>query len=194
MSEPKRIVLGISGASGVALGIEALKQLRAANGVETHLIMSRASLDYAHYESLLTAHEITALADFYYRPDQLDAAIASGSFKTHAMVVLPCAMKTLAGLATGYSDNLLLRAGDVHLKERRPLILAVRETPLSYIHLKNMETLALAGAVIMPPMVTFYHKPASVAAMTAQIVARILEKAGVENPEMYRWASLPSEA
>lgn len=180
-------MLGISGASGVALGIEALVQLKAAGDVETHLVMSQSSLDYLHYESSINVQELMGLADFYYRPDQLDATIASGSFKTSGMVILPCTMKTLAGLATGYSDNLLLRAGDVHLKEKRPLVLAVRETPLSYVHIKNMETLALAGAVIMPPVVTFYHKPQSVAAMTTQIVARILEKAGVENKDMYRW-------
>lgn len=187
MTETKRLVLGISGASGMVLGIKALELLQANAEVETHLILSAACRDYMHYESFRRLEAVIGLAEYYYLPEMLDAPVASGSFTTMGMLVLPCSMKTLAGLATGYSNNLLLRAGDVHLKERRPLVLAVRETPFSLIHLRNMQTLTEAGAVIMPPMVTFYHKPQTLDDMTTQIAARMLEKVGVAIPKMYRW-------
>lgn len=169
------------------LGLKALEMLRGLAHVETHLVLSAACRAYMHYESPRRLESVIELADYCYPPEMLDAPIASGSFATAGMVVLPCSMKTLAGLATGYSDNLLLRAGDVHLKERRPLVLAVRETPFSLIHLRNMQTLTEAGAVIMPPVVTYYHNPQTLDDMNTQLAARILEKAGITTPQMYHW-------
>ena len=180
MTTAKRIVIGLSGASGAALGVKALELLKNMQGVETHLVVSHAFKTYLGCECPLNYEALCKLADYCYDPLDLSAPIASGSFKTCGMAIIPCSMKTLAGLAAGYSDSLLLRAGDVHLKERRPLVLATRETPLSLIHIRNMETLTLAGALIMPPVVTYYHNPKTLDDMTTQIAARILDKLGLD--------------
>lgn len=176
MTAVKRIVVGFSGASGAALGIKALELLHRMPGVETHLVVSHAFKTHLNCEYPLNYEAICALADYCYDNRDLSAPIASGSFKTHGMLIMPCSMKTLAGLALGYNDNLLLRVGDVHLKERRALVLSTRETPLSLIHIRNMETLTLAGALIMPPVATYYHNPQTLDDMTTQIAARVLDK------------------
>lgn len=189
MTDKKRIVVGFSGASGAALGLKVLELLQQTPNVETHLVVSAAFKNHLSCEYKFDAEALSRLVHKCYAVEDLSAPIASGSFVTHGMVVAPCSMKTLAGLASGYSDNLLLRAGDVHLKEKRPLVLAVRETPLSLIHIRNMETLTLAGALIMPPVVTFYHNPQSLNDMLRQIAARILNKLGLSTPGLAVWGN-----
>lgn len=174
MTEAKRIIVALTGASGAVLGVKALEILRQIKGVEIHLVVSHAFKTHLGCECPVSFDILRKLAHEYHDIHDFSAPIASGSFKTHGMLVIPCSMKTLAGLATGYSDNLLLRAGDIHLKERRPLVLAVRETPFNLIHIRNMETLTLAGAVIMPPVATYYHNPQNLDDMTTQIAARVI--------------------
>ena len=148
----KRIVLGMTGATGAVLGIELLRQLQRCAGVETHLVLSRWARATIHLETELSARDVESLADAVYSWDDQSAAISSGSFRTDGMVIAPCSMKTLAAIRTGYADGLIARAADVTLKERRRLVLVARETPLSQIHLENMLDLARMGASIVPPM------------------------------------------
>jgi len=185
----KKIVIGISGASGAAYGIRLLEGLKA-SGVETHLIISRWGAYTIEQETGRGAEAIKALASFTYEPDDMAAPISSGSFKVDSMAIVPCSMKTLAGVATGLSDDLMIRAADVCLKERRPLVLAVRETPLSKIHIENMLKATEAGAIVMPPMPAFYTKPKSVDEIVGQSVFRIMEKLGVDpGGELVRWGT-----
>lgn len=181
-----RIVVAITGATGVLYGITLLKQLKKMD-VKTHLILSRWARRTIELETSYTPGEVAELADVFYAEDDLAAAISSGSFRHQGMVIAPCSMKTLAGLAHGYAENLIVRAADVTLKEGRPLILVPRETPLNVIHLENMLKLARAGAVILPPMPTFYHRPASVQDIVDQTVGRILDRLGLENDLVKRW-------
>ncbi|MDU4962462.1 MAG: UbiX family flavin prenyltransferase [Sporomusaceae bacterium] len=183
----KRLLIGLSGASGALLGIELLRLLREQNSYETHLIISRAAETSIRRETDYTAAAVTGLADQTYPIDAVDAAPASGSFQAEGMVVVPCSMKTVAGIACGYSDNLLLRAADVTLKEGRRLILVPRECPLSVIHLRNLLTAAEAGAMIMPPMPSYYHQFATLEAVNRQLIGRILEKFGIEIDGLRRW-------
>lgn len=181
-----RIVVAITGATGVLYGITLLKQLKKMD-VKTHLILSRWARRTIELETSYTPGEVAELADVFYAEDDLAAAISSGSFRHQGMVIAPCSMKTLAGLAHGYAENLIVRAADVTLKEGRPLILVPRETPLNVIHLENMLKMARAGAVILPPMPTFYHRPASVQDIVDQTVGRILDRLGLENDLVKRW-------
>ena len=183
----KRLVVGISGASGAILGIEILKLLGNNPEWESHLVISKGGEMTIDDETEYSLEEVTALADKVYDIKNIGASIASGTFKTEGMVIVPCSMKTVAGIACGYSDNLLLRAADVTIKERRKLVLAVREAPLSTIHLRNMLTLAEAGAIIIPPMVTYYSKPRNLEEMNRQIAGRILDKFGIETSGFNRW-------
>lgn len=183
----KRLVVGISGASGAILGIELLKILKENPEWESHLVISRGAEATILQETTYKIEEVAALADKVYSIKDIGASIASGTFKTEGMIILPCSMKTLAGIASGYSDNLLLRAADVTIKEKRKLILAVRETPLSTIHLRNMLTLSELGAYIIPPMVTYYNKPESIEDMNHHIVAKILDKFDIEVDGFKRW-------
>ena len=183
----KRLVVGMSGASGAILGIELLKFLKENTEWEAHLVISRGAEETILQETTYKVKELGALADKVYSIKDIGASIASGTFKTEGMIILPCSMKTLAGIASGYSDNLLLRAADVTIKEKRKLILAVRETPLSTIHLRNMLTLSELGAYIIPPMVTYYNKPESIEDMNHHIVAKILDKFGIEVDGFKRW-------
>jgi 4-hydroxy-3-polyprenylbenzoate decarboxylase len=176
----KRFVVGISGATGVVYGIRLLEVLRGVEGVETHLVMSTAARKTLALETEYSVDEVEALADGVYRPGDIAAAIASGSFRAAGMVVAPCSIKTVSGIATSYSDNLLLRAADVTLKERRPLILLVRETPLHLGHLRLLAQVAEMGAVVMPPVPAFYHRPATLQAVIDQTVNRVLDLAGLE--------------
>lgn len=183
----RRIVVGVSGASGVALAFQLLEELRLQVNCEVHLVTSSSSERTIDMESDRSIFELQCLADVVHDSDNLGASISSGTFKTEGMVIIPCSMKTLAGIAHGYSDNLLLRAADVTMKERRPLIIIARETPLSRIHLNNMATLAEYGAVIMPPMMTHYNRPQTIADMEQHIVGKILHEFGMEASHFKRW-------
>ena len=183
----KRIVIGMSGASGAILGIEALRIFRELGGYETHLIVSTGAKLTIALETGATLDEVRALADVVHDNANLGAAVASGSFRTMGMLVVPCSMKTVAGIAHGFSDNLLLRAADVMLKEGRPLVLMPRETPLSIIHLRNLLAAAEAGAAIVPPMVTHYHGPTSIADMNRHLLGKALGRMGIDLPGMRRW-------
>lgn len=183
----KRIVIGMSGASGAILGIEALRIFRELGGYETHLIVSTGAKLTIALETGATLDEVRGLADVVHDNANLGAAVASGSFRTMGMLVVPCSMKTVAGIAHGFSDNLLLRAADVMLKEGRPLVLMPRETPLSIIHLRNLLAAAEAGAAIVPPMVTHYHGPTSIADMNRHLLGKALGRMGIDLPGMRRW-------
>jgi len=181
-----RLILGISGASGAVYGIRALQVLHE-QGVETHLVLTKAALDTIRLETDYRKAEVEKLATKAYRIDDMTSRISSGSYHTDGMVVIPCSMKTLGGIASGYSDNLLLRAADVTLKERRPLVLVVRETPLSLIHLENMVTVTKAGAVVLPAMPAFYGRPRTVEAIVDQVVGKSLDALGISHDLSKGW-------
>lgn len=185
----KRLLIGMSGASGAPLTVELLRQLRKNDEVETHLIMTRGAELTLCQETDLVPEQLKDLADVCYENDSIGAGPASGSFQVQGMVIVPCSMKTVAGIVSGYSDNLLLRAADVTLKEKRRLVLVARESPLSTIHLRNMYELSRMGAVIMPPMLTYYHRPQSMGECTAYTVQRILRQFDV-NGEVYEWKGI----
>lgn len=186
----KKLIVGISGASGVIYGIRLLEILRDVPDVETHLIMSTAAATTIGLETDFTADEVMQLADVSYRFRDIAAAVSSGSFKTWGMVVVPCSMKTLAGIANSFSDNLLLRAADVVLKDRRRLVIVPRETPLHLGHLRLMVQATEMGAILAPPMPAFYHRPESIADIVNQTVNRLLDLLDIELPNdlFTRWA------
>jgi 4-hydroxy-3-polyprenylbenzoate decarboxylase len=181
-----RIVVGITGATGAIYGIRLLERLRT-HGVETHLVVSRWGARTLLHETAYTREQVEALAHTTYAPADMGAAISSGSFQTSGMVVAPCSAKTLAAIAHGYGDNLIHRAADVVLKERRPLVLVVREAPLSEIHLRNMLKLSRMGAVILPPVPAFYNHPRTVDDLVEHTVARMLDQFGIDVPGAARW-------
>lgn len=183
-----RLVVAMTGASGAVLGIRLLERLRDVPAVETHLVISRWARQTIRLEAKSTASDVAALADYVHHPDDQAAPIASGSFLTAGMVIVPCSMKTLAGIRTGFADGLIGRAADVTLKERRKLVLVVRETPLSEIHLENMLTLARMGVSILPPVPAFYALPSTIEDMVDNFVARVLDQFGVAVPGASRWA------
>ncbi len=186
----RRLVVGITGASGVLYGVRLLEVLAGVPQVETHLVLSRAALGTLALElPQWPPEEIRALAAHCYEPEDLAAPLASGSFPTEAMVVAPCSMKTLAALAHGYADNLLVRAGDVTLKERRRLVLVPRETPLHLGHLRNMVALAEMGAILVPPAVSFYHQPLTIQDVVDHTVGKVLDLLQVEHSLFRRWGS-----
>jgi polyprenyl P-hydroxybenzoate/phenylacrylic acid decarboxylase-like protein len=185
--EKKRIIVGVSGASGMPVAIALLEALRLFPDWETHLILSKAAELTLHYETDLTPGSLRALATYSHNPEDSGAAVASGTFRTEGMLVVPCSMKSLAGIACGYADNLLLRAADVCLKEGRPLVLAVRETPLHAVHLANMERLARMGVVIMPLVMSFYSRPRCLEDMTRHMAGKLLDVFGLELPGFRRW-------
>jgi flavin prenyltransferase len=184
--QPKRIIVGISGASGATYGIELLKALGAA-GVETHLIVSKTAQITIAHETDYSLPQLQKLAAHWHSINDLSASIASGSFKTDGMIVAPCSMKSLAEIATAHASNLLTRAADVVLKERRRLVLMVRETPLHSIHLRHMLTLSDMGAIIAPPVPAFYSKPQSLDDMVAHTVGRVLDLFEIETNKVRRW-------
>lgn len=186
----KRLVIGMSGASGVVLGIEVLKALSENPEYETHLIISRGAEETILQETDYKVGQVMELAHKVYDIKNIGASIASGSFKTEGMIIVPCSMKTAAGIACGYSDNLLLRAADVTIKEKRKLIIVARESPLSTIHLRNMLTLAEAGAIILPPMLAYYNKPMNLDDMNRHIVGKILDKFDIEVSGFNRWGEI----
>lgn len=190
---PRRLVVGISGASGVIYGVRALDALREL-GIESHLVVSRAALLTLSQETDLSPDDLTGRADVTHRLNDVGAAIASGSFRTMGMIVAPCSVRTMGEIATGVTSTLLTRAADVALKERRPLVLMVRETPLHLGHLRTMTALAEMGAVIAPPLPAFYAKPDTVAEMVDQSVGRALDVFGLDWSAVKRWDGLRGAA
>ena len=182
----RRLVIGISGASGVILGIRLLEALRSTE-IATHLVLSPAARLTIQKETAWSVKDVLSLADVVYRHTDIGAAIASGSYSTLGMVVVPCSIKTLSAIANSYSADLLTRAADVTLKEGRPLVLVVRETPLHLGHLRLMELAAQAGAVIFPPTPAFYDHPQTVEDLVSNLVGRILARLGIENNLYTRW-------
>jgi 4-hydroxy-3-polyprenylbenzoate decarboxylase len=190
---PRRLVVGISGASGVTYGVRALDALREL-GVESHLVVTRAALLTLSQETDLSANDLLGRADVVHRLNDVGASIASGSFRTMGMLVAPCSVRTMGEIATGVTSTLLTRAADVALKERRPLVLMVRETPLHLGHLRTMTALAEMGAVIAPPLPAFYAKPASIAEMVDQSVGRALDVFDLDWAAVKRWDGLKGPA
>lgn len=186
----QRIVVGISGSTGAIYGIRLLQVLRARPEVETHLVISTPGKMTIAYETDSSVKDVEALAHVVYDNRDLGAALASGSFKTAGMVIVPCSMKTVAALATGYTDTLLARAGDVTLKEGRPLIVVVRESPLHVGHLRQLTTLAEIGAIVLPPMPAFYQRPQTVGDIVDHTVARILDRLGLSHDLAPEWTGL----
>jgi 4-hydroxy-3-polyprenylbenzoate decarboxylase len=186
---PARLVVGITGATGAVYGLQLLRRARAL-GVRTHLVATPAGVLNAHHELGLDRGALEAEADEAHAPGDVGACLASGSFAATAMVVAPCSMRSLAAIAHGLSDNLLTRAADVTLKERRRLVLVVRETPLNLAHLRNMTAVTEMGGVIFPPLPAFYHRPASLGEAVADTVERILEVSGVPGARPRAWNGL----
>lgn len=185
----KRLIVGLSGASGAIYGVRLLQVLRDVAEVETHLVMSQAARQTLSLETDLSLRDVQALSDVVHDARDIAASISSGSFKTAGMVILPCSIKTLSGIVNSYTDTLVTRAADVVLKERRPLVLCVRETPLHLGHLRLMTQAAELGAVIMPPVPAFYHRPASLDDVINQTVNRVLDQFDIDLPEdlFTRW-------
>jgi flavin prenyltransferase len=185
----QRLVVGITGATGATYAIKLLTRARAL-GVQTHLVVTPAGVLNVHHELGLDRKALEALADHAYAPGDVGACIASGSFDTTAMVIAPCSMKTLAAVAHGFGDNLLTRAADVTLKERRRLVMMVRETPFNLAHLRNMTAATEMGAVIFPPLPAFYHRPTSIDELVDESVERVLALLGVADAKPRSWAGL----
>ncbi|HCD7968749.1 non-oxidative hydroxyarylic acid decarboxylases subunit B [Citrobacter amalonaticus] len=185
-----RLIVGMTGATGAPLGVALLQALRKMPDVETHLVMSKWAKTTIELETPYRARDVAGLADFCHSPADQAATISSGSFRTDGMIVIPCSMKTLAGIRAGYADGLVGRAADVVLKERRKLVLVPREMPLSTVHLENMLALSRMGVAIVPPMPAFYNHPQSVDDITQHIVARVLDQFALEHPHARRWQGL----
>ena len=184
-----RLVVGITGASGAAYGVRLLERARDL-GVETHLVVTPSGVLNVHHECGLDRRTLESLAAVAHAPGEIGACIASGSFDTAAMVIAPCTMKTLAAIAHGFGDNLLTRAADVTLKERRRLILMVRETPFNLAHLRNMTAVTEMGGIVFPPLPAFYHRPQTIAELVDETVERVLQLAGIAAARPQAWAGL----
>ena len=185
----KRILVGVSGASGAPIAVELLKKLKLDEQVETHLIMTDSAARTIEQECGMDRAEVERLADVVYDVANVGAGPASGSFTIDAMIIVPCSMKTVAGIASGYSDNLLLRAADVTLKERRPLLLVARESPLSPIHLRNLYELSRMGVQVIPPMMSYYQGYSTVEDWTENFVQRLLGNLGLKS-DSYEWGGI----
>ena len=186
----KRLIVGITGATGAIYGLEILKVMKSVSGWESHVILSDAGALNLWHELGMKRKELEKLADAAYHPKDIGAAIASGSFLTDGMVIAPCSMKTLAAVAHAHADDLISRAADVVLKERRRLVLVPRETPLNLAHLRNMAAVTEMGGVIFPPVPAFYAKPKSLDDLVAHSVARVLDLFGVHSARLERWQGL----
>jgi 4-hydroxy-3-polyprenylbenzoate decarboxylase len=186
MTSPSRLIVGMTGASGAIYGVRLLDHLKAA-GIETHLVLTPAAERALTYETPLKIAEVGARAGVHHPYTDIGASIASGSFRTRGMIVAPCSVRTMSEIATGVTSNLLTRAADVTLKERRPLVLLVRETPLHLGHLRTMTALAEMGAIIAPPLPAFYAHPRSIEEMVDQFLGRVLDLFGIETPALKRW-------
>lgn len=189
--EKKRIIVGASGASGAVLTAEVLKLIRETEGFESILIMTEGAKLTLEAETDLSAEDVYGLADEVLEEEHIGAGPASGSYETEGMIVVPCSMKTLAGIHSGYAENLLLRAADVTIKEQRPLVLAVRESPLSSIHLRNMQELSMiSGVHIIPPMMTFYNRPETIEEMVYHCAAKLVAPFGIRAAGYRRWEGI----
>ena len=191
---PRRLVVAITGASGAVYGVRLLQMVREIGDVETHLMVSEAGVLNLHHELDMDRKAVGALADVVHNVRDVGASIASGSFQSDGMIVAPCSMKTLASIAHGMSDNLITRAADVVLKERRRLVLMVRETPFNLAHLRNMTAVTEMGGVIFPPLPGFYQKPSSIAEMIDHTVGRVLDMFAIEHQMVPRWNGLKSSS
>jgi flavin prenyltransferase len=192
MAKTKRLIVGISGASGIIYGVRVLESLRAGE-IETHLVMSRSAEITLAYEMGMKVAEVHALADVVHPIQDIGASIASGSFRTEGMIVAPCSIKSMSEIAAGTTGTLLTRAADVVLKERRRLVLMVRETPLHMGHLRTMANVSEMGAVVMPPVPAFYHKPKTIDDIVNQTVGRALDLFGFDLGIVKRWGEEPEE-
>jgi polyprenyl P-hydroxybenzoate/phenylacrylic acid decarboxylase-like protein len=194
-STKRRIVVALTGATGAVYGMRVLQELRRVGDIETHVVISKAGLLSAAAELDVGRRDLEALGDIAHSEKDVGASIASGSFKTEGMIIAPCSMRTLAAIATGVTDNLVARAADVTLKERRRLVLLARETPLTLVHLRNMVTVTEMGGVVFPPVPAFYAKLESLDAMIDQTVGRVLDLFGIDSPLVRRWSgvSAPSD-
>jgi 4-hydroxy-3-polyprenylbenzoate decarboxylase len=190
MAKPKRLIVGISGASGIIYGVRVLEALRE-GGVETHLVMSRSAEITLAYEIGMKVAEVHALADIVHPIQDIGASIASGSFRTEGMIVAPCSIKSMSEIAAGTTGTLLTRAADVVMKERRRLVLMVRETPLHMGHLRTMANVSEMGAIVMPPVPAFYHKPKTIDDIVNQTVGRALDLFGFDLGIVKRWGEEP---
>jgi polyprenyl P-hydroxybenzoate/phenylacrylic acid decarboxylase-like protein len=186
----KRLIVGITGATGAIYGVEVLKALQSLQDWESHLVLSEAGALNLWHELKMRRRELEKLADAAYHPNDIAAAIASGSFLTEGMVIAPCSMKTLAAVAHAHADDLLSRAADVVLKERRRLVLLPRETPLNLAHLRNMVAVSEMGGIIFPPVPAFYAMPKTIEELVEHTVARALDLFGVHSPRLARWQGL----
>lgn len=191
LAAPRRVIVAISGASGAVYGVRLLRALRDAPGVCTHLVVSQAGWRNVGQELSVSRSQLQGLADVVHPVDDVGAAIASGSFRAAAMAIAPCSMRTLAAVAHGLGDNLITRAADVMLKERRRLVLLVRESPLHLGHLRNMAAVTEMGAIVCPPVPAFYLRPKTVEDVVDQSVARVLDLLDVEHDLCARWAGTP---
>jgi len=189
-ARPRRIIVAITGATGAVYGVQLLRRLHATPGVETHLVMSDAASLTLHQEVGLQRRDVEALAHVVHKNREIGATIASGSFQTDGMVIAPCSMKTLAAVAHGLSDNLVTRAADVMLKERRRLVLMVRETPFNLAHLRNMTAVTEMGGIVFPPLPSFYHRPATIEEMVEHTVDRAVDLLGLDNAHAPRWGGM----
>lgn len=186
----KRIIVGITGATGVIYGIKLLEALKQKEDIETHLIISEWSAKNIELETNYCLDDVLELADYNYDNNNLAAKISSGSFRSSGMIVIPCSMKTLSAISSGFAYNLIARVADVMLKEHHPLILVPRETPLNVIHLENMNKLARIGVHIMPPMPSFYHKPKTIDDLLDHFTGRVLDLIGIEHEMKGRWGGV----
>ena len=193
MSQAPAIIVGITGASGAAYGVRLLERLREL-GAETHLVVTPSGVINVHHELGLSRDELAARATHAWPVGDIGACIASGSFGAQAMVVAPCTMKSLAAIAHGFGDNLLTRAADVMLKERRRLVLMVRETPFNLAHLRNMTAVTEMGGIIFPPLPGFYHKPQTIAEMVDHTTGRVLDLFNIPHTLAPRWAGMKPES
>ncbi|MGB7192051.1 MAG: UbiX family flavin prenyltransferase [Collimonas pratensis] len=193
MPPPRRLIVAITGATGVVYGVRLLQLLRELPGIESHLMISDAGVLNLHQELEMRRKQVEALADVVHSVRDVGASIASGSFQSDGMIVAPCSMKTLASVAHGLSDNLIARAADVVLKERRRLVLMVRETPFNLAHLRNMTSVTEMGGIIFPPLPGFYHRPQSIAEMVDHTLGRVLDLFAIEHTLTPRWSGLKAE-
>jgi 4-hydroxy-3-polyprenylbenzoate decarboxylase len=189
---PRRLIVALTGATGAVYGVRLLQHLASTPGIETHLIVSDAAVLTLHQETGMQRRDLEALAHVVHKNRDIGAAIASGSFQSDGMVIAPCSMKTLASVALGMSDNLIARAADVVLKERRRLVLMVRETPFNLAHLRNMTSVTEMGGIVFPPLPSFYHKPASIEEMVDHTVSRVIDLFGIAHAIAPRWTGMQS--
>ena len=186
-----KIIVGISGASGAIYGIRLLQVLSTLNNIETHLVISKAGEMTIRHETDWGINDVKKLASHHYDISDIGATLSSGSFKRDGMIIAPCSMKTLSALSNSYTDNLITRAGDVTIKERRKLVLLVRETPLHIGHITNMKKMAEMGGIIMPPVPAFYHKPTTIQDIIDHTIGKVLDIFEIEHNLFQRWLGLP---